>query len=37
VFLTKDNNKLAVEVSTRPTIFNGKKAEIAIIKEFKNM
>ena len=37
VFLTKDNNKLVVEVSTRPTVFNGKKAEIAIIKEFKNM
>ncbi len=36
VFLTKDSNKLVVEVSTRPTVFNGKKAEIAIIKEFKN-
>ncbi|UCF12607.1 MAG: PAS domain-containing protein [Thermoplasmatales archaeon] len=37
VFLTKDNNKLAVKVSTRPTIFNGKKAEIVIIKELKNI
>jgi PAS domain S-box-containing protein len=33
VFLTKDNNKLAVEISIRPTIFNGKKAEIAVIKK----
>ncbi|UCF12601.1 MAG: PAS domain S-box protein [Thermoplasmatales archaeon] len=33
VFLTKDNNKLAVEVSTRPTIFNGEKAEIAVFNK----
>jgi len=33
VFLTKDNNKLAVEISIRPTILNGKKAEIAVIKK----
>ncbi len=33
VFLTKDSNKLAVEVSTRPTIFNGEKAEIAVFNK----
>ena len=33
VFLTKDNNKLAVEISIKPTIFNGKKAEIAVVKK----
>ena len=35
VFLTKDNNKLAVEISIKPTIFNGEKAEFAIIKILK--
>lgn len=33
VVLTKDNNKLPVEISIRPTILNGKKAEIAVIKK----
>lgn len=36
VFLTKDNDKISVEVSTKPTIFNGIKAEIAIIKKLEN-
>jgi PAS domain S-box-containing protein len=36
VFLTKDNNEIAVEVSTRPTTFNGEKAEIAVIKRLEN-
>jgi PAS domain S-box-containing protein len=35
VFLTKDNNKLAVEISIKPTIFNGEKAEFAIVKILK--
>jgi PAS domain S-box-containing protein len=36
VFLTKDNGKVAVEVSTKPTIFDGEKAEIAVIKRLEN-
>jgi PAS domain S-box-containing protein len=36
VFLTKDNNKVAVEVSTKPTTINGEKAEIAVIKRLEN-
>ena len=36
VFSTKDNSKIMVEVSIKPTTYNGKKAEIAIIKELKN-
>lgn len=32
-FLTKDNSKINVEISYRPTTFNGEKAEIAIIKK----
>ncbi len=36
VFSTKDNSKIIVEVSIKPTTYNGKKAEIAIIKELKN-
>jgi PAS domain S-box-containing protein len=36
VFLTKDNNTVAVEVSTKPTTFNGEKAEIAVIKRLEN-
>lgn len=31
--LTKDNNKISVEINTKPTFYNGKKAEIAIIKK----
>ena len=33
VFLTKDNEKIAVSVSTRPTRFNGEKAEIAVFNK----
>ena len=32
VILTKDNNKISIEVINKPTFFNGEKAEIAIIK-----
>ena len=35
IFLTKDNYKITVELSNRPTTFNGDKAEIAVIKELK--
>jgi len=33
VLLTKDNQKINVEISIRPTIFNGDKADIAIVKK----
>ena len=33
VFLTKDNDKIFVEVSTKPTVYNNDKAEIAVIKK----
>ena len=33
--LTKNNDEILVEVNTKPTDFNGKKAEIAIIKTIK--
>jgi len=36
MFLTKDNNKIVVEIITRPTTFNGEKAEIAVIVEMHN-
>ena len=36
MFLTKDNNKIVVEIITRPTTFNGEKAEIAVIAEVDN-
>ena len=36
VFLTKDNNKLAVKVSIKPTIFNGENAEIAVFNKAGN-
>jgi PAS domain S-box-containing protein len=36
VILTKDNNKISIEVNTKPTFFNGEKAEIAIVKILKN-
>ena len=35
IFLTKNNNKIPVEVNTKPTFFNGEKAEIAIVKQIK--
>jgi PAS domain S-box-containing protein len=35
VFLTKDNDIVSVEVSTKPTIFKNEKAEIAIFKKLK--
>ncbi|UCF50342.1 MAG: PAS domain-containing protein [Thermoplasmatales archaeon] len=34
--LTKDNDEILVEINTKPTDFNGKKAEIAIIKTIKS-
>jgi len=34
--LTKDNNKISVEINTKSTFYNGKKAEIAIIKKINN-
>lgn len=33
VFLTKDENRLAVEISIRPTVFNGEKADIAVFNK----
>ena len=33
VFLTKDNEKISVEVETKPTIFDKDKAEMAVIKK----
>lgn len=33
MFLTKDNSKISVEVSTKPIVFNGEKAEIVIFKK----
>lgn len=36
VFSTKDNGKILVDVSIKPTTYDGKKAEIAIIKELEN-
>jgi len=36
VILTKNNNKISIEVDTKPTFFNGQKAEIAIVKILKN-
>jgi PAS domain S-box-containing protein len=36
IFLTKNNNKIPVEINTKPTFFNGEKAEIMIIKKLKN-
>ena len=35
-FLTKENNTLQVQVNIKPTIFNGEKAEIAIINNLQN-
>jgi len=35
VILTKGNNKISIEVNTKPTFFNGEKAEIAIVKKLK--
>jgi hypothetical protein len=33
VFLTKDDNKLTVEVSIRPTIFDGETADVAVFNK----
>jgi len=33
VFLTKDNDKIYVEVTSKPTIYNGEKAEIVLFKK----
>lgn len=35
VILTKSNNKISIEVNTKPTFFNGEKVEIAIVKKLK--
>jgi len=36
VFLTKENNKVTVEISTKLTSFNGKKAEFSVFKKVKD-
>ena len=36
VFLTKENNKVAVEISTKLTSFNGKEAELSVFKKVKD-
>jgi PAS domain S-box-containing protein len=36
IFLTKDNQKISVEIDIKPTMFDGEKAEIAIIKKSKD-
>ena len=33
VLVTKDNNQINVEVVTKPTFFNGEKADIAVVKK----
>ncbi len=33
MFLTKENSKISVEVSTKPIVFQGEKAEIVILKK----
>ena len=33
VLLTKNNEMISVEVYTKPTFFNGEKAEIAVVKK----
>lgn len=35
MLLTKDNVKISIEVNTKPIIFNGEKAEIAVFKKLK--
>ena len=37
VFLTKDDNKLTAKVSIMPTIFNGEKAEIAVVRNLEHI
>jgi len=37
VILNKDNDKIPIEVNTKPTFFNGEKAEIAVVKILKNI
>ena len=37
VLLTKDNYLLNVEISNRPTTYNGEKADIAVIKKLKKL
>ena len=36
VFLTKENNKVTVEISTKLTSFNGKEAEFSVFKKIKD-
>lgn len=33
IFLTKDNSKISVEVETKPIVFDGEKAELAVFKK----
>lgn len=35
MFLTKNNSKVSVEVETKPIVFNGDKAELAVFKKVK--
>ncbi len=35
IFLTSDNRKLQVEIFTKPIVYNGEKADIAIVKNMK--
>jgi PAS domain S-box-containing protein len=36
VFLTKENNKVTVEINTKLTSFNGKEAELSVFKKIKD-
>jgi len=36
IFLTKNNDKVAVKINTKPTFFKGEKAEIAVIEKLKD-
>lgn len=37
IFSTKDGSKIQVEVSVKPTTYNGEKAEIAVVKEMNDL
>ena len=36
IFLTKDNSKVFVEVKTKPIVFDGEKAELAVFRKIKD-
>ena len=36
IFLTKDNSKVFVEVETKPIVFDGEKAELAVFRKIKD-